>query len=49
MSRWLSQGKIVVKETVIEGIENAVAAFLGMLRGENVGKMIVKLGPDPVS
>jgi NADPH-dependent curcumin reductase CurA len=49
MSRWISEGKIVVKETVIEGIGNAVAAFLGMLRGENIGKMIVKLGPDPSS
>ena len=47
MSGWLSQGKIVVKETVVEGIENAVTAFLGLFRGQNVGKMLVRLGPDP--
>ncbi|MEE9608351.1 MAG: NADP-dependent oxidoreductase [Myxococcota bacterium] len=47
MTRWLGEGRITVKETVVEGIENAVGAFLGMLRGENLGKMLVKLGPDP--
>jgi NADPH-dependent curcumin reductase CurA len=31
---------------VIDGIENAPRAFLGLLRGENVGKMLVKVGPD---
>ncbi len=40
---WLRDGKLVVEETVVEGIENAPAAFLGMLRGENTGKMLVKL------
>lgn len=39
---WLRDGKLVVEETVVEGIENAPAAFLGLLRGENTGKMIVK-------
>jgi len=40
---YLSQGKLKMKETVVEGIENAPQAFLDMLHGGNVGKMIVKL------
>jgi NADPH-dependent curcumin reductase CurA len=43
MSRWLAEGKVHSYETVVEGIENAPRAFLGLLRGENVGKMLVKL------
>jgi NADPH-dependent curcumin reductase CurA len=43
MGGWIREGRVVVKETVVQGIERAVDAFLGMLRGENVGKMIVKL------
>jgi NADPH-dependent curcumin reductase CurA len=43
---WLRDGKIRHEETVLSGIENAPAAFLGMLRGENTGKMIVRLA-DP--
>jgi prostaglandin reductase 1 len=36
------QGKLVYHETVTEGFENMVTAFTGMLRGENVGKAVVK-------
>jgi hypothetical protein len=43
---WLREGRLRYRETVIEGIENAPRAFLGLLRGENVGKMLVKVGPD---
>jgi NADPH-dependent curcumin reductase CurA len=43
MSQWLREGKVQNRETVVEGIENAPKAFLGMLRGENVGKMLVRL------
>ncbi len=43
---WLRDGRLRYRETVIDGIENAPVAFLGLLRGENVGKMLVKVGPD---
>jgi NADPH-dependent curcumin reductase CurA len=46
MGAWLAEGKIKDDETVVEGIENAPAAFMGLLRGENRGKMLVKVGPD---
>lgn len=39
-----SQGKLKMNETIVEGIERAPQAFLDMLRGGNVGKMVVKLG-----
>jgi NADPH-dependent curcumin reductase CurA len=32
---------------VSEGIENAPKAFLGLFKGENFGKMLVKIGPNP--
>ena len=40
---WVREGKIRHAETVVKGIDHAVDAFLGMLRGENTGKMIVDL------
>ena len=47
MAKWIDQGNIKWKETVSEGIENAPKAFLGLFKGENFGKMLVKIGPDP--
>ena len=47
VSGWLRSGELVVRETVREGLENAVPAFLDLLRGGNTGKMVVRLGPDP--
>jgi NADPH-dependent curcumin reductase CurA len=40
---WLAAGELKYKETAVEGIENGFDAFLGVLRGENTGKMIVTL------
>jgi NADPH-dependent curcumin reductase CurA len=44
-STWLRDGRLQYRETIVEGIENAPRAFLGLLRGENIGKMLVKVGP----
>ncbi|MFC7648440.1 NADP-dependent oxidoreductase [Streptosporangium lutulentum] len=41
----LREGRITFEETVVDGLENAPAAFIDMLRGANVGKMIVRLAP----
>jgi NADPH-dependent curcumin reductase CurA len=46
---WLRDGKMKNRETVVQGIENAPGAFIGLLGGENVGKMLVALAPDPTS
>jgi NADPH-dependent curcumin reductase CurA len=47
MGKWIGKGKIKWKETIVEGLENAPQAFIGLFKGENFGKMLVKVGPDP--
>ena len=44
LSGWISSGQFKWKETVEDGIENAPKAFLKLFTGENMGKMLVKLG-----
>lgn len=46
MLRWLKQGKIKSKETVVEGLENAPQAFIGLFKGENIGKQLVRVNRD---
>lgn len=46
MGGWISEGKIQWEETIVEGIEKAPEAFIGLFSGENMGKMLVRLAPE---
>lgn len=46
MSQWLQDG-IKYKEDVVKGLENATHAFMGLLQGDNFGKLIVQISDDP--
>jgi len=46
MATWLSEGRIKYREDMVEGLDNSVEAFIGLLQGENFGKLIVRVGPD---
>ncbi|GAB2583960.1 NADP-dependent oxidoreductase [Streptomyces capparidis] len=41
---WLAEGSLRTEETVVDGLEQAPGALLGVLRGANTGKMLVRLG-----
>jgi NADPH-dependent curcumin reductase CurA len=41
--QWIRDGKVKYREDVAEGLENAPAAFMGMLKGKNFGKQLVKI------
>jgi NADPH-dependent curcumin reductase CurA len=43
LAEWVGAGKIKVKEDIIEGLENAPQALIGLLHGENLGKRMVKV------
>jgi NADPH-dependent curcumin reductase CurA len=43
LSHWLVAGKLKYRETIAQGLERAPAAFIGMLKGTNLGKQLVKL------
>jgi hypothetical protein len=46
MAEWVKDGRLKYRETVVDGIENAPAAFIGMMRGENIGKQLVRIAPE---
>jgi NADPH-dependent curcumin reductase CurA len=46
MAAWAKAGKMKWRETVVDGVENAPKAFIGLFSGDNVGKMVVRVGPD---
>jgi NADPH-dependent curcumin reductase CurA len=45
VSSWVREGRIKYREDVVEGLENAPRALIGLLRGENFGKLLVRVAP----
>jgi NADPH-dependent curcumin reductase len=49
MGEWVRSGRIKYREDIVEGgIEKAPAAFIGLLRGDNFGKLQVRVGMEPM-
>lgn len=46
MGEWFSRGKIKFREDIVDGLEHAPQAFIGMLEGKNFGKLVVRVGGD---
>ena len=46
MGKLVAEGKMKWQESVTDGLQNAPKAFLGLFKGENFGKALVKIGPD---
>lgn len=43
LGKWLTEGKLKYEETVVEGFDNVIEAFLQLFQGANLGKMLVKV------
>jgi hypothetical protein len=43
LADWLKEKKLIYTEHVVEGLENAPKAFIGLFTGENLGKQLVKV------
>jgi NADPH-dependent curcumin reductase CurA len=43
LKHWVDEGKLVVREDILEGLESLPGALIGLLAGENIGKRMVKI------
>lgn len=46
-TRWVREGRLKYREDVVEGLERAPSALIGLLEGKNFGKLLVRVGSDP--
>lgn len=47
MSQWVNEGRVKYREHRVQGLENAPATLIGLLKGENFGKVVVEVSKDP--
>lgn len=45
-SGWVRSGKLKYREDIVDGLENAPEAFIGLLEGKNFGKLLVQVAPE---
>ena len=48
-ANWIKEGKIRYREDVVDGLETAPEAFIGLLKGQNFGKLVVRVSTDPTA
>ena len=48
LAGWLEDGQLIAREDILEGLESAPKGLIGLLGGENIGKRMVRVAPDPV-
>jgi len=46
MGKLIREGKLKYREDIVDGLENAPRSFIGLLRGENFGKLQVRVGAE---
>lgn len=46
MSAWVADGKVKLREDIVDGLDNAPAAFIGLLEGKNFGKVVVRVADE---
>jgi len=46
-TRWVREGRLKFREDIVDGLDSAPRAFIGLLEGQNFGKMLVRVGADP--
>lgn len=47
MAQWLREGRVKYREDIVDGLEKAVSAFQRLFTGQNFGKLLVRVGPEP--
>jgi NADPH-dependent curcumin reductase CurA len=43
MANWLNNGKLIWKEDIVDGLDNAPKAFIGLMNGKNFGKLLIRI------
>jgi NADPH-dependent curcumin reductase CurA len=46
VAQWISEGKVKYRETIVDGLERAPEAFIGLFHGENIGKQLVRVARE---
>ena len=46
MAQWIKEGAVKYHESIVDGLENASAAFIGLFHGQNLGKQLVRVARD---
>jgi NADPH-dependent curcumin reductase CurA len=47
VSGWLREGRLKYREDITDGLENAPRELIGLLKGQNFGKKLIRVSPDP--